>query len=55
VEIEGSEASIHRIAAALHRTPDDYITDSYRGLFLRHQDARGSADTDMLFPPQPGA
>ena len=35
VEIEGGEAAIHQTAAALGRTPDDYITDSYRFLFLQ--------------------
>ena len=29
------------MAAALGRTPADYILDSYRGLFLQHREARG--------------
>jgi adenylate cyclase, class 2 len=49
VEIEGSEALIHDTARALGRGPDDYITDSYRMLFLRHCDAEGGPATDMLF------
>ena len=39
VELEGGEAAIHATAAALGRTPADYITDSYRFLFLQHRDA----------------
>ena len=34
VEIEGGEEHIHRTAAALGKTPADYITDSYRTLFV---------------------
>src|SRR5690606_6615811 len=36
VEIEGSEAHIDQTAAALGRTRADYITASYRALFLEH-------------------
>jgi len=49
VEIEGSEPGIIAMAAALSRTPADYVTDSYRGLFLRHCQAQGLPHTDMLF------
>lgn len=34
VEIEGDEAVIHSWAARLGRTPADYVTASYRALFL---------------------
>ena len=34
---------------ALGRTPADYITDSYRFLFLQHRDANGLAGHDMVF------
>ena len=49
VEIEGSEDAIHRTAEALGKTDADYITDSYRFLFLQHRDANGLAGHDMLF------
>ena len=49
VEIEGQEDAIHRTAAALGRTAADYITDSYRFLFLQHRDANGLAGHDMVF------
>jgi adenylate cyclase class 2 len=49
VEIEGGEDHIHRTAAALGRTPADYITDSYRTLFLAHCRDHGLTPTDMLF------
>jgi adenylate cyclase class 2 len=50
VEVEGSEAHIHATARALGCTPADYLTDSYRMLFLRHLEAQGSPASDMLFP-----
>jgi adenylate cyclase class 2 len=49
VEIEGSEAGILSTAAALGRTPDDYIVDSYRSLFLKHREECGLLGPDMLF------
>ncbi|HEX6162807.1 MAG TPA: class IV adenylate cyclase [Vicinamibacterales bacterium] len=49
VEIEGSEAAIHQTARALGFSPTDYITDSYRFLFLQHRDASGIAGPDMVF------
>ena len=49
VEIEGSERGIAATAAAMGRGPDDYILDSYRGLFLTHREARGLTGTDMVF------
>ena len=49
VEIEGGEDAIHETARALGRTPADYITDSYRFLFLQHRDANGLAGHDMVF------
>jgi adenylate cyclase class 2 len=49
VEIEGGEEHIHQTAAALGKTPDDYITDSYRTLFLQHRADHGLAAGDMLF------
>src|SRR6188768_3462905 len=49
VEIEGGEDAIHQTALALGKTPADYITDSYRFLFLQHRDANGLAGHDMVF------
>ena len=49
VEIEGSERGIATMTEALGRSADDYITDSYRGLFLQRRDARGLSGADMLF------
>ncbi len=54
VEIEGAEDRIHAVARALGRTPDDYITDSYRALFLAGRPA-GAPDGDMTFPDVPVA
>ena len=49
VEIEGSEQGITEMASALARTPDDYLLDSYRGLFVKHCQTNGLTSTDMLF------
>jgi adenylate cyclase class 2 len=49
VEIEGGEDAIHKTARALGFTPADYITDSYRFLFLQHRDANGIDGPDMVF------
>jgi adenylate cyclase class 2 len=49
VEIEGSEDHIQRAAAALGKTPPDYVTASYRSLYLEHCRAQGVTPADMLF------
>src|ERR671911_375895 len=49
VEIEGGEDAIHAAACALGKCQGDYITDSYRFLFLQHRDANGLADHHMVF------
>ncbi len=49
VELEGGDDAIHETARALGKTPDDYITDSYRLLYLQHRDANGLAGHDMVF------
>ena len=49
VEIEGSANGITVMAAALGRSPGDYISDSYRALFLKHRDELGLVGHDMLF------
>jgi adenylate cyclase class 2 len=49
VEIEGGEQGITAMAGALHRGPDDYVLDSYRGLFLKLRDTSGLTGSDMVF------
>jgi len=49
VEIEGSEGGIDAMARALGRTPEDYIADSYRALFIRHREEQGLSSADMVF------
>lgn len=49
VEIEGPEEAIYRTAAALGKSAADYITDSYRFIFLQHREANGLAGHDMVF------
>ena len=49
VEIEGSEEAIRTIASALGKKSADYITDSYRFLFLKHRDANGLDGANMVF------
>jgi adenylate cyclase class 2 len=53
VEIEGGEDAIHQIAQDLGKGPADYITDSYRFLFLQHRDANGLGGHDMVFAGLP--
>lgn len=49
VEIEGADAGIRTAAEALGRGPSDYIVASYRALFLRECEARGTTLTEMVF------
>ncbi len=49
VEIEGSEEAIASIAVALGRRENDYIADSYRGLYVAHCTTTGAAVGDMVF------
>ena len=49
VEIEGGEQGITDVARVLGRSPDDYLLDSYRGLFMEHRRAHGLPTSDMLF------
>jgi adenylate cyclase class 2 len=49
VEIEGSERGITEMGQALARTPDDWVLDSYRGLFIRYCEEHGLPPTNMLF------
>jgi adenylate cyclase class 2 len=50
VEIEGGEQGIMAMAEALGRGPDDYILESYRGLYLQHREACGLTGSNMVFP-----
>jgi adenylate cyclase class 2 len=54
VEIEGGEDAINGIACGLGKLPCDYITDSYRFLYLQHRDANGLAGHDMIFAGRAG-
>ena len=49
VEIEGDEIAIHALAARLGFTLTDYVTASYRSLFLASALAEDGA-RDMIFP-----
>jgi adenylate cyclase class 2 len=49
VEIEGGEHGIAAMAERLGRTPEEYVLDSYRGLFLQLRDEKGLAGSDMVF------
>jgi adenylate cyclase class 2 len=49
VEIEGGDRGIAEMAVALGRGPDDYLLDSYRGLYCAHCRERGVPLADMLF------
>ena len=49
VEIEGGERAIVTLTHALGRTPEDFILDSYRGLFLTRREALGLHGANMVF------
>lgn len=49
VEIEGGEQAIASIAVALGRGEADYITESYRGLYVQHCAATGTEMRNMVF------
>lgn len=51
VELEGGERGIELLSGALGMGPDDFILDSYRGLFLKHRAEFGLAGRDMVFEP----
>jgi adenylate cyclase class 2 len=53
VEIEGGETGIAQMAARLGRSPEDYILDSYRALFLKYRDELGLTGSDMMFDTAP--
>jgi adenylate cyclase class 2 len=49
LELEGARASIDSVAAGLGRSPGEYITLSYRGLFELDCARRGVVPGDMIF------
>ena len=49
VEIEGEESAITGVAAALGRSPADFIVDSYYRLFMKRRDEFGLTGPHMLF------
>jgi adenylate cyclase class 2 len=49
VELEGSEHGIVTTSEALGCRPEDFVLDSYRGLFLQLRDAFGLSGSDMVF------
>lgn len=51
VELEGGEHGIEQFAAALGRSPGDYILESYRGVYLKYRDSLGLTGSDMVFEP----
>ena len=53
VELEGDEAEIATLAQAMGRTPDAYVLESYRGLFVRDRTKRGMDASHMVFDEQP--
>lgn len=54
VELEGDEAAIHAMTAALGRSPADFIVDSYYRLFMQRREEMGLRGDDMLFGPTTG-
>jgi adenylate cyclase class 2 len=49
VEIEGSESAINTVAAGLGRTQQDFLVDSYRGLYVAYCEQKGLPIGDMVF------
>lgn len=49
VELEGSEQGITTVAERLGRGPADYVTDSYRTIFVAWLRDRGLPASDMVF------
>jgi adenylate cyclase class 2 len=50
VELEGNEERITEMVHGLGRTAEDYLTASYRGLFLAWREAHPEAGEHMVFP-----
>ena len=49
IELEGEENVIHQIAGSLGWSQEDYILDSYRDIFLKESNTKGSGTSDMVF------
>jgi len=49
VELEGSEEGIDNVARRLGRSPDEFVLDSYRALFVSWQRDRRYPGRDMVF------
>jgi hypothetical protein len=49
VEVEGGEHGIVETTQLLGRTPQDFVLDSYRALFMDHRRAHGLPAIDMVF------
>lgn len=52
VELEGEPEAIDRVAAALGRSPDDYLTATYRELQEKDAAGRGVPAGDLLYPKE---
>ncbi len=50
VELEGAEAGILSATLALGCTPEQFVLDSYRSLFLQRAPGLGLTGRDMIFP-----
>ena len=50
IELEGEPEAIDRVAAALGRTPGDYLTATYRELQEKDAAVRGVEAGDLLYP-----
>ena len=53
VELEGEEQGITDLAAAMGRTPRDYVVDSYFSLFAQARAGQPDAGVDMVFDTPP--
>jgi adenylate cyclase class 2 len=51
VELEGSDEAIRAMTAALGKSSDDFILDSYYRLFQNRREQFGLSGPYMLFPP----
>jgi len=51
VELEGDEEAILAMTAALGRSPEDFIIDSYYRLFIKRREEFGLSGPHMVFPP----